>query len=100
LFNIRYNVDIMRPEHVIMIDSPSLDNRVDISKWCFDNVGQPFNIIERPEDGVPWGPDYNDGNGKWVAFINNTYVYGQDRPVDTWCFTDSSDAVAFRLKWG
>ena len=90
----------MRPEHVIMIDSPTREDRANISKWCLDNVGQPYNIIERPEDGAPWGTIYNDKNGKWVAFIDNTYVHGWHRPVDTWCFVDSSDAVAFRLKWG
>lgn len=90
----------MRPDYVVMIDSPKGGHRENISQWCIDNVGEPFPIIDHPSDGVPWGPDYNDKNATWVAFIDNTYVYGNHRPVDTWCFTDSSDAVAFRLKWG
>ena len=90
----------MRPDYVIMIDSPTYVVREDIKQWCYDNVGEPYKITEYPADGVPWGPDYDDKDGSWVAFIDNTYVYGNDHPVDTWCFKDSNDAVAFRLRWG
>ena len=84
-----------------MIDSPqSVEARSDVYFWCMENVGKPYNQIENPMEGVPYGPDYNDEDGKWIAFINNHYVYGSKRPVDTWCFRDSVDAVAFRLKWG
>ncbi len=90
----------MRPEFVVMIDSPSASIRAKILAWCETNVGDPYPIIEYPEQGVPVGPDYNNKNGKWFAFINNRYMYGNDRPIDTWCFIDSGDAIAFRLKWG
>lgn len=90
----------MRPDYVIMIDSPPYGLREEIKEWCYNNVGEPYPIIDNPSDGVPWGADYDDKNGTWVAYVNNTYVYGNDHPVDTWCFRDSNDAVAFRLRWG
>ncbi len=90
----------MKPDFVIMINSPTEEIRHDIIQWCLTNVGPPYNIIERPAEGVPVGADYDDVNGTWIAYINNAYVYGYSRPVDTWCFRDSDDALAFKLKWG
>lgn len=90
----------MRAEFVIMIDSPTEAVRHDIIQWCLTNVGPPYNIIENPADGVREGADYDDVNGTWIAYINNYYVYGYSRPVDTWCFKNSNDALAFKLKWG
>lgn len=90
----------MRPDYVVMIDSPGQEARDEIKQWCSNNVGPPYKCIEYPMPGVPYGIDDTDKDGTWVAYIDNTYVYGNNRPVDTWCFRDSNDATAFILRWG
>ena len=86
----------MRPEHVIWIDS---DGSVpdEMLQWCFDNVGQPYSVIDYPEDGVPCGADYTDPNGKWICYAHN--FVGNGRYVDTFCFRDQADATLFGLRW-
>ncbi len=90
----------MKPDFVVMTDHIGRDDEDAKTKWCMENVGKPFTAVERPYEGVPYGFNYeNDVEGTWCAYVNNPYVYGPKRPVDTWCFIHSIDANAFSLRW-
>jgi len=89
----------MRPDYVVMLDFRSRADDEEKSKWCMKNVGKPFTVVDHPYEGVPYGFNYENDDGKWCAYVNNTYVYGPERPVNTWCFVDSIDADAFKLRW-
>jgi hypothetical protein len=86
----------MRPVYIIWIDSTGAVPS-EMLDWCIENVGKPYPIVERPAEGVPYGADYDDPEGKWICHAHNHV--GDGRYVDTFCFRDEADATMFGLKW-